>query len=166
MTNWSDTWLLRFHPDKCKHMNIARKKDVVHNQYTFGTTTLERIHSERDIGVYIDDELKFEEHIGEKVKKATQMFAVIRRTFQHLDEKNLIPLYKSLVRSHLDFASLIWSAMNMKLVEQIHVEGVQRRATKQIPGMKNSTYAERLRKLKLSTLSYRRIRGDMIEIYN
>ena len=104
---------------------------------------LERIHSERDIGVYIDDELKFEEHIGEKVKKATQMFAVIRRTFQHLDEKNLIPLYKSLVRSHLDFASLIWSAMNMKLVEQIHVEGVQRRATKQIPGMKNSTYAEK-----------------------
>ena len=39
---------------------------MVHNQYTctLGTTTLERIHSEKDIGVYIDDELNFEEHIG------------------------------------------------------------------------------------------------------
>ena len=97
------------------------------------------------------------------MKKATQMFAVIRRTFQHLDEKNFIPLYKSLVRSHLDFASPIWSPMSMKLVEQI--ESVQRRATKQIPGMRDLTYAERLRKLKLPTLSYRRIRGDMIEIF-
>ena len=49
------------------------------------------------------------------------------------------------------------------MVEQI--EGVQRRATKQIPRMKELSYAERLRKLKLPTLSYRRIRGDMIETY-
>ena len=45
------------------------------------------------------------------------MFVVIRRTFQHLDEKNSIPLYKSLVRSHLDFASPIWSPMSMKLID-------------------------------------------------
>lgn len=163
MSQWSDIWLLKFHPEKCKHMNICRNKTKSHNQYSLGTTTLERIPSEKDIGVYIDDELKFEEHIGEKVKKATQMFAVVRRSFHHLNEKNFIPLYKSLVRTHLEYASSIWSPMSMKLVEQI--EGVQRRATKQIPGMKDLSYAERLRKLKLPTLSYRRIRGDMIEIY-
>ncbi|GFN93889.1 hypothetical protein PoB_002039500 [Plakobranchus ocellatus] len=80
-----------------------------------------------------------------------------------LKEKNFILLYKSLVRSHLDSASSIWSPMNMQLVEQI--EGVQRRATKQISGMKDLVYVERLRKLKLLLLSYRKIRGDMIEIY-
>jgi hypothetical protein len=31
--------------------------------------------------------------------------------------------------------------------------------------MKNLNYEERLRKLKLSTLGYRRVRGDMIEMY-
>ncbi|KAK3104405.1 hypothetical protein FSP39_001342 [Pinctada imbricata] len=45
------------------------------------------------------------------------------------------------------------------------VEGVQRRATKQIPGYADLTYEERLRKLKLPTLKYRRYRGDMIEMY-
>ena len=45
------------------------------------------------------------------------------------------------------------------------IENVQKRATKQIPGMKNLSYEERLRKLELPTLSYRRLRGDMIEVH-
>ena len=45
------------------------------------------------------------------------------------------------------------------------IENVQKRATKQIPGMKNVSYEERLRKLELPTLSYRWLKGDMIEVY-
>ena len=42
---------------------------------------------------------------------------------------------------------------------------MQRRATKQLPGMKNIRYEERLERLKLPTLAYRRTHGDMIEVY-
>ena len=48
------------------------------------------------------------------------------------------------------------------------IEGVQRRATKKqlsASSMKGLPYEERLRKLKLPTLSHRRIRGDTIEVY-
>ena len=45
------------------------------------------------------------------------------------------------------------------------IECVQKRATKQIPGFNNLSYPERLKKLKLPTITYRRIRGDMIETY-
>ena len=45
------------------------------------------------------------------------------------------------------------------------IEKVQRRATKQLPGMKDISYQERLEILKLPTLVYRRTRGDMIETY-
>ncbi len=44
-------------------------------------------------------------------------------------------------------------------------ENVQRRATKQLPGFRNLTYEERLQRLKLPTLAYRRARGDMIEVF-
>lgn len=124
---------------------------------------LERVQEEKDIGVIIDENLTFEKHICEKVKKANSTFAMIRRIFQHLDENTFIPLYKSLVRTHLDYASSVWFPYKTKYIEM--VEGVQRRATKQIPGMSDLTYSERLKKLKLPTLSYRRHRGDMIEIY-
>ena len=45
------------------------------------------------------------------------------------------------------------------------IENVQRRATKLIPGFKDLTYEERIRKLKLPTLKYQRLQGDLIEIF-
>ena len=44
-------------------------------------------------------------------------------------------------------------------------KNVQRHATKQLPGMKNIPYEERLERLKLPTLAYRQTRGEMIEVY-
>ena len=51
----------------------------------------------------------------------------------------------------------------MKHIHQI--ESVQKRATKQVPELKHLTYPERLKKLNLPTLSFRRVRGDMIEMF-
>ena len=45
------------------------------------------------------------------------------------------------------------------------IENVQIRATKLVNGLKNLTYQERLIKLNLPTLVFRRQRGDMIETY-
>ena len=42
---------------------------------------------------------------------------------------------------------------------------MQRRATKLVPGLKDISYEERLRKLDLPTLAYCRLRGDVIEMY-
>ena len=39
------------------------------------------------------------------------------------------------------------------------------RAIKLVISIKNLTYKDRLKRLKLPTLQYRRIRGDMIEVY-
>ena len=118
---------------------------------------------EKDIGVFIDEKLNFDRHISTKVNKANAMFGVIRRNFHYMDRKTFIPLYKALVRTHLDYASSVYSPNKMEQIDKI--ESVQRRATKQLPGMKDLTYPERLRLLKLPTLSYRRVRGDMLELY-
>ncbi len=64
---------------------------------------------------------------------------------------------------HLEFSNAVWHPNKVKHIEQI--EAVQRRATKQLPGMKDLSYPERLKKLNLPTLSYRRLRGDLIETY-
>jgi hypothetical protein len=45
------------------------------------------------------------------------------------------------------------------------IEAVQHRATRMIPGFAKFTYEERLQKLDLPTLYYRRMRGDAIEVY-
>ena len=72
-------------------------------------------------------------------------------------------LYKGLVRPHLEYGVRVWSPYTKGDVRKL--EGVQRRATSQVNNVKNLSYADRLRKLKLPTLLYRRMRGDMIEVY-
>ena len=45
------------------------------------------------------------------------------------------------------------------------IEAVQIRATKLVDGLKHLEYKERLERCKLTTLRFRRLRGDMIEVY-
>ena len=72
-------------------------------------------------------------------------------------------LYKGLVRPQLEYATSVWHPHLIRQMETI--EDVQIRATKMVPGLSNLTYPERLKKLDIPTLRYRRIRGDMIQMY-
>ena len=45
------------------------------------------------------------------------------------------------------------------------IEKIQKRATKLVISLKKFPYKERLLQLNLHTLKYRRLRGDMIEVY-
>ena len=74
-----------------------------------------------------------------------------------------LPLYKTLVRPHLEYAIQAWCPYYQKDV--IKLEKVQRRATKLIPSLAELPYTDRLDKLNLTTLERRRIRGDMIEVF-
>ena len=91
------------------------------------------------------------------------MTKLIRRTFQFLDKYTFLPLYKTMLRSHLDYAMAVWHPYKIK--HKIALENIQRRVTKELPGMRDLSYIERLKLLKLPTLAYRRLRGDMIEVY-
>lgn len=87
----------------------------------------------------------------------------MRISFEVVDIPTFKKLYTALVRPHLEYAHAIWSPHLMKDIEL--VENVQRRARKMIPELSKLSYEERLQKLNLPTLSYRRVRGDMIEVY-
>ena len=106
---------------------------------------------EKDIGVTIDDQLEFESHISEKINKANKMFGLLRRSFNYLDIKTFTCLYKTMVRTHLDYASSVWSPYKIKHIEMI--ENVQRRCTRKLPYLKDLSYPERPKKLNLPTLA-------------
>ena len=120
-----------------------------------------KVSEMKDIEVTVDSELKFDKHINTKIETVNKILGIIRRSFIYLDADILLPLYKALVRSHFDYAMIIWNPHMVKHIESI--EGVQRRATKMIP--EHLSYPERLKKLKLPTMAYRRARGDMIEVF-
>jgi len=68
-----------------------------------------------------------------------------------------------MVRSHLDYASSVWCPYKTGDIEVLEdIEKVQKRATKLVIELKHLPYTERLKRLNLHTLKYRRLRGDMI----
>lgn len=162
LLNWSEKWLLLFHPDKCKVLELGKKNRTSYD-YKMGDIPLEHVNSEKDLGITIDSELKFRQHIDIKTKKANQIMGIIRRTFDYLDNVTFLKLYKALVRPHLEYGASVWSPHFEKDIEA--VERVQRRATKQLENLRNMPYEERLKNLNLPTMVYRRYRGDMIETY-
>ena len=90
------------------------------------------------------------------------MWGMLRRTFKYMSSSIFVPLYKTMVRSHLDYAGSVWSPYTKKHVGMI---GVQRKVTKQLPGLSEMSHQERLQYLKLPTLAYLRMRWDMIQVY-
>ena len=68
-----------------------------------------------------------------------------------------------MVRPHLEYANLVWYPYRKEEINKL--ERVQRRATKLVFSLKKLSYEDRLRKLNLPTLKFRRLRGDMIEVY-
>ena len=79
-------------------------------------------------------------------------------------EKQLIvPLYKAIVRPHLEYCIQAWRPYRKKDIDKL--ERIQRRATKMIPELRNLSYESRLLQCGLTTLETRRLRGDQIEVF-
>ena len=74
--------------------------------------------------------------------------------------KTFSQLFRALVRPHLEYAQAVWQPYKRMHIDAI--ERVQRRATKKVQGLHDLEYPERLNRLGLPTLAFRRLRGDMI----
>ena len=161
---WSNVWLMNFHPRKCQALTLGRFEDIQYaHKYKVRGHDIEHVNVEKDLGVHIDEELSFEEHICIKVRIANAMMGQIRRTFTYLDGQTFKRLYTAMVRQHLEYGQSVWSPFLLKHIYMI--ERVQERATKVVDGYSNLDYGERLKKLGLTTLRFRRLRGDLIEMY-
>ena len=124
--SWSENWLMKLNIDKCKILTIARPRSAIEHTYGFNVNNvdfveLEKVTNMKDLGVIIDNELSFKEHIHEKVNKAFQMIGIINRSFQDIDKNYFLLIYKSTVKSHLEYANSVWNPYKSHLIDQIEV---------------------------------------------
>lgn len=134
---------------KCKHLRIGKGQPT--EPYTMssdkGINNIEKVRFEKDLGVIFDEKLLFREHISKKAALANRNLGLIFRIITYLDKEMFLCLYKSLVRTHLDYATTIWSPMFKK--DAVVLENVQRRAARMVNSLSHFSYEDRLRKLGL-----------------
>jgi len=115
---------------------------------------------EKDLCAFVDDALKFRDHVSHASNKASRLLGLIGTTFSCIDEDTLPRLFTTLVRPHLEYGNIIWHR-----IDKLEIEKIQRRATKFVPHLKDLPYEERLQALGLPSLQFRRRRGDMIQVF-
>ena len=130
--------------------------------YEMGGTIPSITVKEKDLGVTMNANMKVSEQCRIAASKGNQVLGMIRRNITNKDESLIVPLYKAIVRPHLEYCIQAWSPYLRKDIDML--DKIQRRATKLIPGLRDLRYEERLKECGLTTLETRRLRGDQIEV--
>ena len=155
IATWASNNLMKLNAKKCKEMQICffrSKPELPH--LCVEDQILECVPSHKVLGLIIQDDLKWNEHISMIVTKASKRLHILRTIPPH----DLITIYYALIRSTLEYCCTVWHCgLPMYLSEQ--VEKIQKRALRIIlPGR---SYGEAQEMLQCPRLDIRR--GELCE---
>ena len=148
--------LLHFGKCKCIHLGHGNMDE----EYKMEDDLLVRTTKQNYLGVTFSADMKVSEQCGIAASKGNQTVGLIRRTSMYKEKQLIVPLYKAIVRPHLEYCIKAWRPYRKNDIDKI--ERIKRRATKMIPELRDLSYESRLLQFGLTKLETRRLRGDQI----
>ena len=97
-------------------------------EYKMGDAVLGRTTQEKDLRVTFSADMKVSEQCGIAASKRNQILGLIWRTIMYKEKQLTVPLYKAIVRSHLEYCIQAWRPYRKKDTDKL--DRIQRRATK------------------------------------
>ena len=129
LEKWAETWGMRFNAKKCYVMSINNHSS---NFYQLNNTILQQVKENPYLGITLSEDLKFSKHVNKITSKASSTLGFLKRNLKHCPETCRKTAYLSLVRSTLEYSSIVWDPHLQGDINKI--ENVQRKATRFITG--------------------------------
>ena len=160
ITNWAFQWKMIFNPDLSKQAQeviFSRKiKKLLHPTLLFNNIPLSNSLFQKHLGLTLDIKLNFSEHIKSITRKISKTMGLLRKFQQILPRSSLLTIYKTFIRSRLDYADIIYDqAYNSAFHDKL--ESIQYNACLAITGAIRGTSTEKIyQELGLESLKSRR----------
>ena len=119
LADWSKTWLMEFNIKKCAVLSITRKKKPSIHQYSIHGEVLGRVDEHDYLGVTISNDLRWNKHCQQVIKKSNQTLGLLRRTLAPCHKDVKVRAYESLVRPRLEYASEVWNPYTTSMVDRL-----------------------------------------------
>ena len=133
-------------------------KSFVGHDYKLDDAAIIIVNDQLDLGVLRSSKtLSYKNHIDALYRKVNRMTGLMLRTFECRTSTFMLLLWKTYLRPILEYASQVWN-------DSYHaqrLEKIQRTFTKEIGGVREVPYENRLSRLELPTLSMRRLYLDL-----
>ena len=109
---WAHQWKMEFNPDPTKQATevlfSCKKVSPNHPQLRFNGTDVVKVNEQKHLGLILQPGLSFEKHLNEKIIKVKKNIGLLKHLSNFLPLKTLDQMYKTLVRSHLDYCDFIY----------------------------------------------------------
>ena len=115
-------WKMNFNPDTTKQTQkvIFSRKKKVHPLLLFNNAIVTRTSSQKHLGIILDNQLKFEDHLKIVSGKISKTIRLLRRLQNFLPRAALITIYKAFIRPHLDYGDILYDqAYNMSFRQKL-----------------------------------------------
>lgn len=111
---------MRINAEKCAVVSFHRSASPLLHEYTLGRSSVVRRSVIRDLGVTLSSDLNPVYHIDDIVSRGTRVLGfLIRMARTGLSVNALKFLYIALVRSILEFASVVWSPYQIGHIQRL-----------------------------------------------
>ena len=141
VSNWLKANKLTLNTKKTEFMLIASKRNLDQSptdlRIHLDDSIIKQVKQKTTLGVTIDNELKWTEHVKEQCKKISSAIALLRKAKQHVPYNDLISMYNSLVAPYFTYCSTVWNDGNETNLEMLYK--MQKRAARTITGFNYET---------------------------
>lgn len=170
VSDWCNINRMSLNINKCVIISFTNSKNKINFNYTLNNISLSRQQVVRDLGILFDDKLNFHSHYDYLVTKCNKLLGFISRSTKDFKKstQTLKILYCSLVRSTIEYGSVIWSPFYNIHIDRL--ERVQKRFLNVVCyrtqlGRQFRPYSIRLQHFNMQRLSSRRQCSELLILY-
>ena len=112
VVNWVANSLLSLQPAKCCYMVISRKRCLrLHPPpILVNNSPLVLVNNVKYLDIQINSDLCWSAHVTSLCNKARCLIGLLyQRFYKHATSSTLLQLYKSFIRLHLEYWSVVWN---------------------------------------------------------